>query len=68
MRKEGVDPGLPGEPRLIGFCTGRRRKMWNRYVVAGGLSGGFLGAMESTLIHLIQRGLAKLLSLFPDKA
>jgi tryptophan halogenase len=67
QRVEGVDPGLLGEPRLIGFCTGRRRKMWNRNVVAVGLSGGFLEPLESTSIHLIQSGLAKLRSLLPEK-
>jgi tryptophan 7-halogenase len=64
----GAIGGAPfSEPRRQEFVQGRRRKVWDKNVVALGNASGFLEPLAATDLHLTTNALFNLLDHFPDK-
>ena len=63
---EGLDTKPLADARTIHFQTGCREQFWVKNCIGIGLSSGFLEPLESTSIFLIQQGISRFISLYPD--
>ena len=63
---DGLDSKPISEVRTIQFKTGCQEAFWEKNCIGIGLSAGFLEPLESTSLFLIQQGISRFISLYPD--